>query len=423
MVCETKFKFKKTEIGLIPYDWKVKTIGDICEITSSKRIFRADYVKKGVPFFRSKEIIEKAQNKTISTELFISEEKFRKIKEKYGAPKIGDILLSAVGARSGIPYYVTDKNDFYFKDGNLVWFKNFRQEKILSKYLFYYLKSNFGQHYINTQMIGSAQGALTIEGLKQVLIKFPSLQEQYEITKILSIIDEKIRLNCQLNKNLQAIGQAVFQRWFVDFEFPDKEGKPYKSSDGKMVESQIGIIPEKWEVVKLGDISDVSWGDTNTTKASYVDEGFDAYSASGLDGKLEHYDYEGEGIIVSAIGAHCGQTWYANGKWSCIKNTLRIRPKSKVSMSYLFFLLNKAIVWPKRGSAQPFISQTDARNVRIVIPGKKILANFTKIAQQILAKIDSNKRQNYLLSQLRDTLLPKLMSGQIRIPVENENLE
>lgn len=105
--------------------WKEIKLGDYVEILSSKRIFAADYLKTGIPFYRSKEIIDKSFGQFEGDELFISKEKFYDIKGKFGAPQKNDILMSAVGNRSGIPYCIQEDYDFYFKDGNLIWFRKF----------------------------------------------------------------------------------------------------------------------------------------------------------------------------------------------------------------------------------------------------------------------------------------------------------
>src|SRR5262245_46846900 len=113
------------------------------------------------------------------------------------------------------------------------------------------------------------------------------------------------------------------------------------------------------ELCRLGDICEVRWGDTSKTKAAYTPEGFVAYSASGPDGVMPHYDHEGPGVVLSAIGAQCGRTWFATGKWSCIKNTIFIKPKARgIDARFLFYVTSSPDLWPKRGAAQPFISQT-----------------------------------------------------------------
>jgi len=125
-------------------DWKRFKLGEVAEITSSKRIFYSDYVHQGVPFWRSKEIIEQFNKKTISTELFISITKYNEIKENFGGPQANDILLTSVGTL-GIPYLVKNSDCFYFKDGNLTWIRNIKTQALNPKYLFLWLGSQQGR--------------------------------------------------------------------------------------------------------------------------------------------------------------------------------------------------------------------------------------------------------------------------------------
>lgn len=183
-----------------------------------------------------------------------------------------------------------------------------------------------------------------------------------------------------------------------------------------MVESELGMIPKGWRVVRLGEISDLSWGDTTTTKDSYTTEGYLAYSASGPDGFLPYSDFLRDGIVVSAIGAYSGKTWFAQGNWSCIKNTIRFwSTNDDISNEYLFLYTSSKAFWPLRGSAQPFISQTDAREKKIIYPGDHLAMYFGKIIHPLLELIRRNDDEASTLSQIRDLLLPKLMNGKIEI--------
>jgi len=121
--------------------------------------------------------------------------------------------------------------------------------------------------------------------------------------------------------------------------------------------------------VRLGEVADVNWGDTSVTKSSYVERGYTAYSATGPDGFLPYADYDREAIILSAIGARCGKTWFADGKWSCIKNTIRFwSTDGRLDNRYLYWTTNNEDFFPKRGAAQPFITIGDARKVKIPLP-------------------------------------------------------
>ena len=219
------------------------------------------------------------------------------------------------------------------------------------------------------------------------------------------------------------MARAIFKSWFVDFDpvHAKAAGKTPAHMDTKtaaLFPSSFGDdgLPVGWKYKKLEDISDLSWGDLNTTKKSYVEKGFDAYSASGKDGKLPHFDFEKLGIVLSAIGANCGKTWLARGKWSCIKNTIRFWSKYEPTPTvFLFHTTRGNNFWPIRGSAQPFISQGDARSQKVIVPANGEAVSFERIVGGYYEKISSNEDENQTLAKLRDTLLPKLMSGAIRV--------
>lgn len=154
-------------------EWKEYKLNDICTVVSSKRIFAEQYVNEGIPFYRQKEIIELHSKQPISEPLYISNEVFSEMKKKTGVPKKGDILLTAVGVTLGIPFLVNNE-EFYFKDGNLIWLKNF-SENIDSSFLYYWLDSKFGWESIYMRAIGSAQPALTIDLVKKYKMLFPPL--------------------------------------------------------------------------------------------------------------------------------------------------------------------------------------------------------------------------------------------------------
>ena len=177
-------------------EYKLK---DLVNISSSKRIYYSEYQNEGIPFYRGKEIIEKSENNSVSTELFISENRYNELKEKYGVPQKGDILITAVGTLG--KSWLVDDSKFYFKDGNCLWFSNF-SDKINNKYLFYYLKTKDFKDIIDNISIGSTQKALTIQQLKEVKIILPNINIQNKIVKILDKIYSKLYINTKTNDNL-----------------------------------------------------------------------------------------------------------------------------------------------------------------------------------------------------------------------------
>jgi type I restriction enzyme S subunit len=150
--------------------WVERKLGELLTITSSKRIYYSEYVSSGIPFYRSKEIIELRKNGSTNSELFISNDKFEEINNKFGSPKEGDILMTSVGTL-GVAYRVRKHDKFYFKDGNLTWFKDFKG--LPSSIVYLWLISKIGQEQLASITIGSTQEALTIEGLKSISFKIP----------------------------------------------------------------------------------------------------------------------------------------------------------------------------------------------------------------------------------------------------------
>ena len=180
--------------------WNRIKLGDIAKISSSKRIFANEYQTGGIPFYRGKEIIEKHNGNKVSTELFISRERYEEIKAKFDVPKLGDILLSSVGTL-GVSWLV-DEEEFYFKDGNLTWLRC--NDKTTPEFLYLWLNSKEAQNQIDTMCIGSTQKALTIDMLRKFDVTLPSLEIQEKICSIAKPITDKIKTNTAINNNLAA---------------------------------------------------------------------------------------------------------------------------------------------------------------------------------------------------------------------------
>ena len=235
--------------------WPVKRMDELCEITSSKRIYAADYVSEGVPFYRGREITEKYKgNLDVSTELFITEEKFSEIERKFGAPKPGDLLLTSVGTLGSV-YVVKLGERFYFKDGNLTWFRHLKE--LESRFLYYWLVSPLGKAQLQKCTIGVAQPALTIVRLKGMEIELPPLPVQWRIAGILSAYDELMENSQRRIRILEAMARALYREWFVHFRFPGHEKLP-------RVASPLGDIPKGWEAIPfeklLASMTGGDWG-------------------------------------------------------------------------------------------------------------------------------------------------------------------
>ena len=389
-----------------PDKWKEYKIGQLCQVTSSKRIFSEEYVGEGIPFYRSKEIIEKSLGEEISEHYYISDKRFKSITNNFGSPKSGDILLSSVGNRSGIPYLVKEEDgNFYFKDGNLLWFKDF-SKNISNKFLLYWFKSSLGQNSLNSIMIGSAQKALTIIGLSNLSIKLPPLSIQKDIAEILSSLDDKIELNRQTNATLEAIAQAIFEEWFVNFNFP--------GATGEMIESGFGLIPKGWKIGKLEDLVKISSG-KGLQKNEFTETGYPVLGANGSIGYTDKYLLEEEVILTGRVGT-LGTFQLVNEQVWISDNVLIMRPIKKENYYFSYFGV-KAIDFRNlnRGSTQPLVTKTDLLNQQLLIPESSSLVKFDMVCRSLFNHFENNQQQSATLTTIRDALLPKLMSGEIEI--------
>lgn len=186
-------------------------IKDISEVTSSKRVMVSDYVSDGIPFYRSTEIVKKSKNIPVYDPLYISKEKFKTFKERFGAPQEGDILITAVGTIGDV--YLVQKETFYFKDGNTVWIRKIKNI-VFPEYLKSILSSNYYREVLNNISGGSSQKALTINKLENIEIPIPSIFEQKRIVNILSSVDQKIQINHGALDRLLLLKRGVMQDIF-----------------------------------------------------------------------------------------------------------------------------------------------------------------------------------------------------------------
>ncbi|PRR85870.1 restriction endonuclease subunit S [Clostridium luticellarii] len=277
--------------------------------------------------------------------------------------------------------------------------------------------------------------------LEECEIKLPLLKEQKAIAHILSTLDEKIEVNNQINKTLEKMAQLIFKHWFVDFEFPNEEGKPYKSSEGKMVESELGMIPEGWKVEELGNLAKkVITGKTPSTKneknygnkypfitipdmhnSIFVIKAERFLSEIGNQTQIKKLLPKNSimvsciatvGLVsINAIPAHTNQQ---------INSVI---PKNDEDLYYFYEYLNligdKLKTIGSTGSTTLNVNKTEFEKIKCIYPLSKIVKDFHSLIRSSFEIIKQRQIENEILIDLRDTLLPKLMSGEIRVPLNN----
>jgi type I restriction enzyme S subunit len=172
------------------------------------------------------------------------------------------------------------------------------------------------------------------------------------------------------------------------------------------------IVPEGWKISQLGNLATVNWGNTTLTKASYVEEGFPAFSAAGNDGLVTNAEHHSTGIVLSAIGARCGRTFLTPEKWTAIKNTIAILTDDQ-DIRYLYHVFNFDDVWNKSGGAQPFISLGDARKTPILHPPLPEQKKIASILTSVDEVIETTQKQIDKLQDLKKATMNELLTKGI----------
>ncbi len=406
-------------------EWKKVKLGDVCEITSSKRIFMSDYVDQGIPFYRSKEIAELQNGDSISTPFFISKEKYEEIKAKFGIPQKGDLLLTAIGATLGIPFVIKNNSPFYFKDGNLIWFKCF-DENYDSSFLYYWMLTDFGYQSMLNIAIGSAQKALTISALKGLEITFPSVATQHSITSILSRYDSLIENYQKQIKLLEEAAQRLYKEWFVDLRFPGYEST--KIVDG---------VPEGWEkktaqeffIMSIGKTppraekewfticaTDVPWVSISDMKdVMFVNETNEHLTKNACE--KFNIKIVPEGTILLSFKLTVGRVSIADIP-VCTNEAIAHFRKDGTNWREYTLLYLRDYHYDSLGNTSGIskaVNSTIIKNMPFMMPSEDVLNDFSNNVSPLFNNIKNLSSQIRLLTEARDRLLPKLMSGEIAV--------
>ena len=303
-----------------------------------------------------------------------------------------------------------------------------KEGKTINDFIYYLsISPEFRNIAIKSMTGSSGRQRVQKDVLENVEIKLPPLEEQEKIANILSCLDDKIELNNEMNKTLEEMAQSIFKRWFVDFEFPNEDGEPYKSSGGEMVDSELGMIPKGWEVVNYINTSDIQYGFAFKSKLFNDKEGKPIIRIRDISNSYtptytteeynDLYIVTKNDILVGMDGEFKAHIW--GGKDSLLnQRVLRIRPKDNNSIAYSYFSIKEPLRYlenSKVGTTVIHLGKKDIDNIKIVYPPNNLISKYRDIADNLINKICENKVEIMELSELRDRLLPKLMSGEISL--------
>ncbi len=366
------------------------------------------------------------QKKVYQTEKTITEQGLKNSSTKI--LKKGQIIISARGTVGEIA--VLGK-DMAFNQS--CYGLNSKSSICTNDYLYYLMKHKVSELKKNAH--GAVFDTITRTTFETVTVEIPDLPTQTAIAEILSSLDDKIELNNQINQNLEALAQALFKQWFVDFEFPNENGEPYKSSGGEMVDSELGEIPKGWEIGNLNQIAELK--KISIKPFEFPTTVFNHYSLPEFDsGKTpskeigekilsSKYQVENQSILISKLNPRIPRVWTiikCEMNSVCSTEFQVVKPLDEDYFSFVNSLCSSKEYFTSlqskvtgTSSSHQRVNPKDIINYDFVIPPNKVIKSFQDVVYNFLKHIDSNRQESLRLTSLRDTLLPKLISGELKV--------
>ena len=407
------------------------TLGDIGKVCMCKRIMKEQTSPVGdIPFYKISTFGDKA-------DCYISREVYEDYKTRFSFPKKGDILISAAGTLGRTVIY--EGEDAFFQDSNIVWIDN-DESKVLNEYLYYFYMTN---PWVKT--FGSTIPRLYNDNIRSVSITYPTdIEDQKNVVRIMKTIDSKIDNNNAICSNLEAMAKLLYDYWFVQFDFPDENGKPYKSSGGKMVwnDDLKREIPAGWEVKPLGEyisvIRGISYKPTDELKQSSANS-ISLLKSNNIQNGTINYDQpvflpihladnsqwltEGSVFITMSSGskAHMGKTAivykdlpYVFGAF-CAKIGIDDSVRGYLSTYFRSEWFRAYIENVTAGTSINNIGNDQLTSILLPFPGSDIQKRFEGYLKPMFVRQGELGTETQQLVSLRDFLLPMLMNGQVKV--------
>ncbi|MBI5046517.1 restriction endonuclease subunit S [Candidatus Micrarchaeota archaeon] len=418
------YNFKETEIGKIPEDWEVNSLSQAINIIGggTPKTSNPEYWGGEIPWISVVDFV--GDSRWIrKTEKSITKKGLNESSTKLLHK--GQLIISARGTVGEIGQITQDmafNQSCYGLDG---------KDKIQNDFLYYLLKYRLSD--IRSKTHGSVFNTITRATFDQLLVPIPPFQEQRTVAKILSDLDAKIELNHQMNVTLENIAETLFKHWFVDFEFPNEEGKPFKSSGGKMVDSEMGKIPEGWGIKPIDEVANflnglalqkypVENGDEYlpVIKIRELKQGITDSSDKANIHVPKEYVVEDGDVLFSWSGSLEVAIW-ASGKGALNQPLFKVTSEKFPKWFYYFWVLRYLPEYRHiaegKATTMGHIQRQHLKNSLVLVPDKSTLAKMDKLLTPIIEKLVSINVASRNLSKIRDSLLPKLMSGAIRVEV------
>ena len=404
--------------GEISSEFNVYTIEDIA--SDEKRsiisgpfgsnISSKYFTEHGVPVIRGNNLTEDNTKFIDEGFVFVSEEK---AKELNTYADVDDLVFTAAGTIGQVGIIPENSKFDRYVISNKQLRVTLDLNKVNQHYAYYWFSSKLINKYIKQLNTGSTIPLINLTILKGLPIPLPSKDLQDKIANIIINIDKKIEINKKINKNLEEQLSLLFNDWFVNCT-------PFKNEE--LIKSEWGVVPESWKDIEFGELIEITSGNRPDEKSEDKTSEFNIplFGASKIMGYTKKYSYNEDILIIGRVGTH-GVVQRVNYPCFPSDNTFVIK-----SDYYGFvYQLLKRIDYDSlnTGSTQPLITQKSLKSVNTILPDEKILSKFEMISKTIFDKIQLNNDEISNLTKLRDTLLPKLMSGEIDVSKINCDLE
>lgn len=350
----------------------------------------------------------------LSKSAFISDKDFIKWTKRV-QPQKGDLLFS-YETRLGEAALMPDNLQACL--GRRMGLLRPKKDKVIPQYLlFTYLSPEFQKVIRKNTIKGATVDRIALNELGNFPIYIPDLKTQQSIAAVLSALDKKIALNKQINAHLEEMAKTLYDYWFVQFDFPDANGKPYKSSGGDMVfdETLKREIPKGWKPFKLSELVTLSTGKEDANFAT--EQGiYPFFTCSEKILKCDVYSFDTQAILLAGNGNFSVKRF--TGRFNAYQRTYVLEPKSKNLYPIVYFVIIDNVIKftsGSRGSIIKFITRGDIENIDVVLPNDIENMRFSEVLHTYLLQAELLEKQNHHLTQLRDFLLPMLMNGQVSV--------
>ncbi|MFX0122220.1 MAG: restriction endonuclease subunit S [Candidatus Hodarchaeota archaeon] len=439
MISKSNTQFKETEIGTIPVDWEIKKIKQVAKINEIQ--IDKSFIHEEIEYIDISSVKEGRLVETKRISMVQAPSRAKRI------VRDNDILISTV--RPNLKHYT-----FISKSSDLLvastGFVVISARAIEPRFLYYFLTSKYYTDFLSAiaDTHTSAYPAFAPDVIEKSLIPVPPIIEQKRIGKVLSKLDDKIKLNLKINKTLKSIGYTLFKHWFKEFNFSEKIGNLHKSSGGKLVFSvkSIDKKPKDWQIGSIGDIVQIQAGFAFKSK-DFLEHGTNGvikiknisedvvdiidtqYISRETVSKLDkRFSINSGSVLIAMTGANIGKIGIVPKTDRELWLNQRVgmfKERIENGVYFIYFLLSskkyqRILKNIAKGTAQPNISSSDIESIEILLPSKDVIKKFGLFFDPFFQYIINNLYENEKLSELRDNLLPKLISGKFRL-LKNKN--